>query len=540
MNNAFGKLKVILAVTVAVALASFLVLRNRTKTTTLVQTNYINLGNGAEPKDLDPHTSTGVPEWHIIQNIFEGLVGKDPKSLEPIPAVAESWTSSNDGLQFVFMLRKNAKWTNGESVTAHDFVFSVTRLLKPETASEYAYQGFYFKNGKAFNEGKIKDPSQLGIKALDDFTLKVTLENPTPFFLSLLYHHSLYPAHQKTVEAHGQRWTRPENIVTNGAFVLDRWEMNKIISIKKSDLYWDKETVKLAGANFYPMENLDTEEKMFRRGELHKTNDVPLEKIPTWQADKSGVYRQDPFLGNYFYWVNITKPPLDNKLVRKALNYGFDRDRITRYVTRAGQIPAQFFTPPGTGGFTPKPILPADGSRIAEAKELLKQAGYPNGKGLPPIEILYNSHSGHKKIAEALQEMWKENLGVEIRLFNQEWKVYLDSMRTKNFQLGRQGWSGDYNDPNTFLDMLMTDNGNNRSGWSNKQYDAMMERAAKERDLNKRLTYFQQAEDIMLEELPVIPIYIYTRVYLKQPSVVGWFPNIEDVHPLKFVSLMPS
>jgi oligopeptide transport system substrate-binding protein len=185
-------------------------------------------------------------------------------------------------------------------------------------------------------------------------------------------------------------------------------------------------------------------------------------------------------------------------------------------------------------------VLPSDGSRIAEAKQLLKQAGYPDGKGLAPIEILYNTHAGHKKIAEALQEMWKQNLGVEIKLFNQEWKVYLDSMRTRNFQLGRQGWIGDYNDPNTFLDMLMTDNGNNRSGWSNKQYDEVMEKAAKERDLQKRLTYFQQAEIIALEELPVIPIYIYTRIYLKQPSVVGWDPNIEDVHPLKFVSLMPS
>ena len=539
MKSRNGKMSLVIGVGLVLIAALVFLSRNRVSTIKTAD-NYLNVGNGAEPKELDPHISTGIPEFHIITTIFEGLVGKDPKTLEPIPGVAESWTSSKDQMQYVFMLRKNAKWSNGEPVTAKDFVYSWTRLLKPETAAEYAYQGYYFKNGKLFNEGKLKDESQIGFKALDDYTIKVTLENPTPFFISLLYHHSLYPVHKKTVEAFGQRWTRPENIVTNGPFILEKWEMNKIISVKKSEFYWDKDIVKLSGANYFPTENLDTEEKMFRRGELQVTNEVPIEKIPTWQADKTGVFQNGPYLGNYFYWVNVTKPPLNNKLVRKALNLGFDRDRIVRYVTRAGQIPAQFFTPPGTNGFNPKAELPMDGSRIAEAKELLAKAGYPGGKGLPPIEILYNSHPGHKKIAETLQQMWKENLGVEITLFNQEWKVYLDSMRTKNFQLGRQGWIGDYNDPNTFLDMLMSDNGNNRSGWANKDYDSILAKAQKERDPKKRLAYFQQAEDIIMDELPVIPIYIYTRTFLLQKNVAGWHPNIEDIHPLKFVSLIPS
>ncbi|MBI3293483.1 MAG: peptide ABC transporter substrate-binding protein [Deltaproteobacteria bacterium] len=512
-------------------------MKNRGSGTKIGADNFIHIGNGAEPKDLDPHICTGVPEFHIIMNIFEGLVGKDPRTLDPIPGVAEKWEVSQDGLHYTFHLRKNAKWSNGDPVTAQDFVYSWIRLLKPETAAEYAYQGYYFKNGKLFNEGKLKDTSQLGFKAVDDYTIQANLENPTPFFLSLLYHHSLYPVHQKTIEKFGQRWTRPENMVTNGAFALDRWEMNKIISIKKNPNYWDKDTVKLAGAHYYPTENLDTEEKMFRRGELHITNEVPLEKILTWQADKTGVYQTGPYLGNYFYWINVTKPPLDNKLVRRALNLGFDRTKIVKFVTRGGQAPAQFFTPPGTGNFMPKSALPADLSLVAEAKKLLAQAGYPEGKGLPPIEILYNSHPGHKKIAEALQEMWKSNLGVEIKLFNQEWKVYLDTMRTKNYQLGRQGWIGDYNDPNTFLDMLMSDNGNNRSGWASQAYDAVMAKAQKERNLNKRLVYFQQAEELIMEDLPVIPIYIYTRTFLKHAAVQGWYPNIEDIHPLKNVSL---
>jgi len=503
-------------------------------------TQVINIGNGAEPRDLDPQTVTGVPEHHILLNIFEPLVGKDPKTLEPIPAVAESWKLSKDGKVYTFKLRTNAKWSNGQPVTAQDFIYAWTRLLTPATGAEYAYQGYYIKNGKDFYSGKIKDRSQIGLKAPDPYTLEVTLENPTPFFLSLLYHHSLYPVHEATVQKHGQRWTRPENIVTNGAFTVDKWEMNKIIRLKKNPHYWDKDKVALTEVNFYPTENLDTEEKMFRSKELHVTNEIPLEKIPSWQKDKTGVYQQYPYLGVYYYWINVTKPPLNNKLLRKALALALDRERIIKFVTRKGEMPAAAFTPPGTAGYFAKPRLPTDGREIARAKELLAQAGYPDGKGLAPIEILYNTHAGHKKIAEAIQQMWKQNLNVQVRLFNQEWKVYLDSQRTKNYQIARAGWIGDYNDPNTFLDLFLTGGGNNNAGWSNKTYDDLIAQAAKELNPKKRLEIFQQAEDILLDELPVIPIYIYTRAYLKDTSVMGWHPNIEDIHPLKFVSLSPK
>ena len=336
----------------------------------------LNIGNGAEPKDLDPHIVTGVPEFHILQNLFEPLVGKDPKTLAPIPAVAESWTTSKDGKTYTFKLRGNAKWSNGEAVTAADFVYSWTRLLTPAIASEYAQQGYYFKHGKDFNVGKLKDASQLGFKATDARTLVATLENPTPFFLSLLYHHSMYPVHQATIEKFGPRWTRPENIVTNGAFSLAKWEMNKIISLKPNPNYWDRAKVELAEVNFLPVEKLDTEEKMYRSNELHVTNEIPLEKIPFWQEEKSDSYQQYPYLGSYFYWINITKAPLNNKLVRQALNLAIDRERIVKFVTRGGQLPAQFFVPPGTGGYQPQAKLPADDSQIEKARELLAKAGY--------------------------------------------------------------------------------------------------------------------------------------------------------------------
>ena len=496
-----------------------------------------NYGNGAEPKDLDPHTTTGVPEHHIQLNLFEPLVNADPKTLVPAPGVAESWKISKDGKKYTFKLRKNAKWSNGEPVTAKDFVYSWTRLLLPATAAEYAYQGYYFKNGKAFNEGKLADASQLGFKATDDYTLEVELESPTPFFLGLMIHHSLFPVNKAVVEKHGVKWTRPENMVSNGAFALEKWEMNKVITLKKNEHYWDKAAVKLEKVNFHAVEKQDTEEKMFRSKELHTTNEVPLEKIPFWQADKSGVYQQAPYLGIYHYWINVTKAPMDNKLIRQALNLGFDRERIVKFVTRGGQNPATAFTPPGAGGFHPKARLPKDGSQIAKAKELLAKAGYPGGKGLPVIELLYNTSDAHKKVAEAMQQMWKQNLGIEVRLVNQEWKVYLDSQTTKNYMVSRAGWIGDYSDANTFLDMFMSDNGNNKAGFKNAKYDELITKAGKETNAKKRLAFFQEAEAILMEELPTVPIYVYTRVYLKSNAVKGWHANILDYHPMKYVSL---
>lgn len=497
----------------------------------------LNIGNGSEPKDLDPHTVTGVPESQIIQSLFEGLVGKDPKTLEPTPGVAENWKISKDGKTYTFKLRKNAKWSNGEPITAKDFIFSWKRLLNPATASEYAYQGFYILGGKDYHQGNPQKLESSGLKSPDPYTLEVKLENPTSYFLSLLYHHSLYPVHQATVEKHQMRWTRPENMVSNGPFVLKNWKMNQVISVEKNPLYWDAERVKLETVNYYPIEKAETEEKMFIVKKLHATGTVPTEKISHWMNDSTGVLRKHPYLGIYHYWINVNKAPLDQKIVRRALTLAIDREKLVKYVVKGGQAPAENFTPPGTGGFKPQGRIPKDLSRISEAKELLKKAGFPDGKGMPPIEILYNTSEGHKKIAEAIQQMWREHLGVEAKLYNQEWKVFLDTQQSKNYMVSRAGWIADYNDPNTFLDLLTSENGNNRSGWSNAEYDGLIAQAAKEIKPNKRWELFQKAEDILLEELPVIPLYVYTRLYLLSNDVKGWEPNIEDVHPLKYVSL---
>lgn len=500
----------------------------------------INIGNAGEPKDLDPHIVTGVPEFRILMNVFEGLVGKDPKTLLPVPGVAESWKISKDGKVYTFKLRKNAKWSNGDAVTAQDFIYSWTRLLTPSVASEYNYQGFYIKGGKDFNSGKTKDASQLGLKAIDANTLEVTLENPTPFFLGLLFHHSLLPVHKATVEKFGTKWTRPENIVSNGPFVVKKWEINKVISLAKNPNYWDAAKVVLTQANFFPVDKIDTEEKMFRSKELHTTYEIPQEKLPTWQKDTSGVFISEPYLGTYYYLLNTTQKPLDNKDVRKALSLAIDREKLVKFVTRAGQLPGTVLTPPGTGGYKPTPRLPSDLSQLQKARELLVKAGYPGGKGFPKMDILYNTNDNHKKIAETIQQMWKENLGIDVGLYNQEWKVYLDNQAALNYQIARKGWIADYNDPNTFLDMFVTGGGNNNTGWSNKKYDSLIGAAAKESSQAKRFKIFQQAEDILLDELPIMPIYIYTRNYLLSKDVQGWYPNVEDIHPLKLVSIVPK
>lgn len=493
----------------------------------------LNVGLASEPRDLDPHLCSGSNETRLALNIFDGLVAKDPTDLKIVPAVSDFWKKSKDGLKYQFHIRKDVFWTNGEKVTAHDFVFSWTRLLTPSTLAEFSSFGFYFKNGKGFYEGKIKEIGQLGFKAVNDQELEVTLEKPVPYFLELLAHPALFPLPRLTIEKFGGRWSRPENIVTNGAFLVSKWQTNQVIELKKNPNYWDVKNTKPDQVNVRFVSKSDTEEKLFRLGELHVTAQVPIEKIPIWENDKSGSLQKHPYLGTYYFWLNVKRPPLDKKEVRKALNLAFDRTAITHKVTLVKQTEAQFFTPPGTGRFRPRPILPKDDSGVKEAQRLLAKAGYPGGKGFPKIELLYNTDEGHKKIAEAIQQMWKKNLGIEVSLVNQEWKVLLDNQNLKNFTILRGGWIADYNDPNSFLEIFTTDSRNNYVGWSNLKYDDFIRRAGVESKSQKRIELFQQAENILLDELPVIPIYIYTRVYLKKPNLRGWPPNLEDYRPFK-------
>lgn len=504
----------------------------------------LHLGNGTEPKDLDPHTVTGVPEHNIISALFEGLISVDPATLAPQPAVAESWLISNDGKRYTFTLRDNANWSNGDPVTADDFVWSWQRMLSPALASEYAYQLFTIKNAQAFNHGELQDFSQVGVKAINSKTLVVELENPTPYFLSLLAHYSTFAVHPPTILAFGDRdqagtlWTRPGNLVGNGPFTLDSWRLNYIIRVKKNPQYWDHQTVRLNEILFYPIDSALTEERMFRTGVLHATSSTPLDKIASYQTNDPEKISIDPYLGTYYYRLNVTEKPLDDVRVRRALSMSIDRQAITDSITKGGQIPAFTFTPPNTQGyFANNNSIRYD---LAQAKQLLSEAGFPNGEGFPEIELTYNTSDGHRRIAVAIQQMWKLALNINVRLSNQDWKVYLSRIQALDYSIARAAWIGDYPDPNTFLDMFVTDGGNNQTGWSNSQYDQLIALAASEADEKKRYQFFQQAEQLLMDESPIIPIYTYTRVLLKHPQLKGWEPNILDIHPYKYVYLEDS
>jgi oligopeptide transport system substrate-binding protein len=500
-------------------------------------------GNGSEPQELDPDIVTGVSEYHILMSLFEGLVSEDPHDLHPVPGVAERWDVSPDGTVYTFHLRNNAKWSNGDPVVAHDFLESYKRMLAPTLASEYSYMHYVVKNARAYNEGKITDFDQVGYKVLDDHTFQVTLENSTPYFLSLLLHHSWFPMHLPTIRKYGDpylrgsKWTRVGRFVGNGAFVLAKWRVNDVIVVKKSPTYWDRDRVRLKEIHFAPIESDETEERAFRAGQLHVTETVPLTKLDFYRQSYPDLLHIEPYLGTYFYRCNVTKPPMNDKRVRRALALTIDRESLVKNVLRGGQLPAFCLTPPGTAGYTCRTQLHEN---IAEAKRLLAEAGYPGGKGLPPIELLYNTLEAHRIIAESIQQMWNKNLGLEVQLVNQEWKVYLDSERTLNYQVDRASWIGDYVDPNTFLDMFVTGGGNNRTGWSNLEYDRLIAEAARTTDPQQRLEVFQKAEAILLDEVPIIPIYFYTHVYALRPEVKGWYPTILDNHPYKYVYLQPN
>ena len=504
----------------------------------------LKIGNGSEPRELDPSTSSGTPASRILDNIFEGLTQIDPFSYEPIPGVAEKWDISPDGLEYKFLLRKNAKWSDGKNLDAHDFVKSWVRALDPKTASEYAYQLYYIKNGEAFNTGKIKDPKQLGVSAVDKHTLLVTLEKPTAYFLHLTAFHTLYPTPSHVIEKYPDKeWTKEGKMVGNGPFKLAEWKLNNFVKLVPNEHYWDHKSVKLKEAFLYPIENIDTEEKSFFSGELHLTSEVPLIKVPTYERqkqrnkDKYHPYTTHPFLATYFYRFNTSKKPFNDKRVRQAFALTVDRKLLVERVTRRGEPPAQSFTPPGISGYSFAGDLPTSVTPelIKKARELLKSAGYPDGKGFPKVELLYNTSENHKKIALAIQQMWKKYLGVEIGIINQEWKVFLNTQKKLNYDISRAGWVGDYPDPNTFLNMFVTGGGHNGTGWSNKKYDELIDLAAKTVDKTKRFSYLHEAESILMEELPVLPLYIYTRSQLisqqvkmldQQDNIVDWTYNL--------------
>ena len=505
-----------------------------------IRTQTLLLGNLAEPKDLDPHILDAYTDMNIAVALFEGLTALDEKTGKPIPAAAERWEISADGLVYTFHLRANAKWSDGTPLTAQDFAYSFQRILTPAFAASYSYMLWPIKNAEAFNSGKITDFSQVGIATPDATTLRLTLERPTSYLLALAAHNTWYPVPKSALDKnggmleHGSRWTRPGNLVGNGPFTLAEWVPNSRITVEKNPHYWDAATVRLNRIRFLPVENAEVEERNFRAGQMHLTWDLPSSKVAAYQAEHSPQLRIDPLLSIYYLNFNVTKPPFDNELVRRAFSLVLDRAALSRSVLNGVLPPAYSFVPPGCGDYeSTAPIR----ENTATARNLLKAAGYPEGQGLPPISLQILNDLRQPKLAEAAQAIWARELGANVTIEMNEQKVWLQNQQSMNHQVAFLGWTADYPDPITFLSLTQTGNGQNWSGYSNRVYDQMLVQAENNPDPAKRKEMLQAAEGLMLAECPVAPLVYRSRTFLIHPAVKNWEPAVIGIHLYKKVYL---
>lgn len=501
------------------------------------------MGNGAEPKALDPHIVSSVGDSNILRALFEGLVAYHPTNdMLHEPGVAERWEPNEDFSKWTFYLRKNARWSNGDPVTAHDFVYSYNRILHPEMAAPYSSMLYFLENAEEFNKGEIKDFSKVGVKAEGDYKLNCTLKGPTPYFPDVVKHTTWLPVHGPTIEKFGNitepytEWQKPGNHVSNGAFTLTAWRINAYVKVRRNPHYWDANTVKPNGIDFMPIDNVFTEEKAFRNGLLHYTYVLPENLIAKYKEVGDPRLRTETYAGSYFYRCNVNQAPTDNVNFRRALAYAIDQKTIVEFVTRGGQQPAYGFTPPSEAGYDPPHVIAFEPER---ARQYLKDAGYMNGSDVPEFTVIINTSEAHKSIAVAIQDMWKKHLGIKrVKIENQEWKVFQQTVHDTNYEISRAGWIGDYVDPNTFLSMWVTGDSNNNTGWSNAKYDRLMEESGLISDPEKRYERLREAEQVLLDEVPVLPIYWYTRTYLIHPDVKNWHPLLLDNHPYKHIDLV--
>jgi oligopeptide transport system substrate-binding protein len=501
----------------------------------------ITIINNVEPESLDPAIITGQADSRVVQGMFEGLMRYDPKTARAIPGMAERYEISPDGLIYTFHLRTNLVWSTGEPIRADDVVYSWLRVLNPETACDYAGQLYYVKNGQNFNEGKIKDPSLVGVHAIDPLTVRVELEHPTAFFLDLCAFQTLLVVPRQTIEKYGDRWLMARPLPSSGPFQLEAWRLNDKIRLKKNPLYWDALNTKSETIDLLPVGSANAALNLYMNGQADIVWDKDL--VPTDLVDallKRPDFHTFNYLGTYFMRFNVTRKPFDDPRVRRALALAVDRERIVKKITRAGEPPAYHLVPDGTANYSP----PAEGITYNPelARKLLAEAGYPGGKNFPRFEYMFNAAAGgsskiHENVAVELQQMWRDELGIQMDMHQLEWKVYLSDQSRLNYELSRSSWIGDYNDPQTFLGMFTSFDGNNRTGWKNPQYDALIAKANNEPDLQKRAKYFQQAETLLVrDEAPIVPLFYYLGInYFDTNKIGGVYQNILDVHPLSAI-----
>jgi oligopeptide transport system substrate-binding protein len=498
--------------------------------TELAEVQVLHWGNAADPQTLDPHRGEGVPGSNVQRDLFEGLVNEAPDG-ELIPGAAASWEISADGETYTFKLRPDARWSNGDDVVAEDFVYSLRRSLDPATLSRYTFILNPILNATDIASGE-RPITDLGVRALDEYTLEIRLENATPYFLGLLTHSASYPVHRASIEAHGEQHTRPGNLVSNGAFQLEDWVVQSHVQLVRNPYYWDNDKTILDEVFFHNTEDKSAEIRRYRADELDITYDsLAKRQLPWLRENLPDELVIAPYLGSYYYGFNVTQPPFkDEPELRRALALAIDRDIITQQVITAGEISSYGWVPPVNGyvGQQMREASWTQAEREEEARRLYALAGYSDDNPLV-TEIMYNTEEDHKRIALAISAMWKQVLGVAASILNQEWKVFLDTRNQMiDTQVYRAGWIGDYSDAFTFAELFQSGGGLNNTGYASEEYDEFLRLAAVEGDLLRRAEYLQRAEAVLLDDLPILPIYFYVTSKLVKPWVGGLSSNIMD------------
>lgn len=510
---------------------------------TAAASGVLHRGSGAEPETLDPHQATGLPEASILYDLYEGLLARGADG-RPRPALAEAWEVAGDGLSVTFYLRRGVKWSDGTPITAHDVVFSFRRLADPASGSRNGNYIWPIKYGRSISEGRISDPTRLGVVAVDDMIVRFTLEEPTPYFIALLGYPMLAILPEAKLKAMGRDFFRPGNLVGAGGYRLVEAVPQSHVKLERNPHHRDAANIAIDTIYHHAVEDQETELKRFRTGALHATFTLPPAQLDWARANMGPSLRISPQLATYFMSPNLTREPWKSHPgLRRALSMVIDRDILTTRITKGGESPTFSYVPSSVGNYTPARPEWADWPmerRIATARQLLIEAGYPGGAGLE-LDILYNTAENHRRIAVALAAMFQQQLGIRTTLTNQEWKVFLDSRRSKTYQgLARTGMIGAYDDPNAFLEFLRSAMGaENPSGYVNRAFDATMAASSRETDPQRRRAMLQRAEQMLLDDTAIIPLFISNRLRLVDPKVRGWIANPMDANPSRFLSLDP-
>ncbi len=489
-------------------------------------------GNGEEPETLDPHLAVGLPSSHILRDLFEGLTAESAEG-EIVPGAALRWNISRDARTYTFYLRRDLTWSNGDPLTAADFIFSLRRAANPATAANSARMLLPILNAREVLAGELPS-EELAVSMLDEYTLQITLTGPTPYFLGLLTHPIAYPVNRANLEQFGDQFSRAGNLVSNGAYTLAKWVPRVEIVLERNPLFREAEQTLVGRVHYLPIEDHSTEVKAFRAGEIDWTNEVPNNQFKWLQNNYPDELVISPWMGSYFFGFNLTREPfVDNPSLRMALVLAVDRQILTDKVAQFGEQPSYSLVPPGIDGYVPFSPEYADWTqeeRNHEARRLYEQAGYSEDRPLH-VEIRYNTSENHKKMALAVASMWKQVLGVNSTLVNEEFRVFLQNRAQKVLtQVFRAGWISDYNDPYSFLELFRTGHGRNDYGYSNSTFDALLDQVGTERVRARRERLMFEAERVLISDHVIVPLYSYVTKRLVSQQLRGWKNNVMDHH----------